>query len=297
MSVAVRLRDVHKRYGETRALDGLSFEIPSGVLLGFLGPNGAGKTTTFRTILGLARPDRGVIEVLGMRVGPETSRIVKRVGAIVEEPGLYGFLSGRDNLVVASDTLGFGHERIDELLAFVQLTDDAGRKVAGYSKGMRQRLALAAALLGDPEVLFLDEPLDGLDPAGQAVLRDQLRRLVDEHDKTIVMSTHDLGDVEHLADRVVVISRGRLVTEGSLSELTAGGDRVRVVVDDPDRARRLLAADGFTVDGEADEVWVAGTDGAGVIRTLANAGVYPSAVIPERRTLEEVFLGVTGEQP
>ncbi len=297
MSVAVRLRDVHKRYGETRALDGLSFEIPSGVLLGFLGPNGAGKTTTFRTILGLARPDRGVIEVLGMRVGPETSRIVKRVGAIVEEPGLYGFLSGRDNLVVASDTLGFGHERIDELLAFVQLTDDAGRKVAGYSKGMRQRLALAAALLGDPEVLFLDEPLDGLDPAGQAVLRDQLRRLVDEHDKTIVMSTHDLGDVEHLADRVVVISRGRLVTEGSLSELTAGGDRVRVVVDDPDRARRLLAADGFTVDGEADEVWVAGTDGAGVIRTLANAGVYPSAVIPERRTLEEVFLGITGEQP
>ncbi len=297
MSVAVRLRDVHKRYGETRALDGLSFEIPSGVLLGFLGPNGAGKTTTFRTILGLARPDRGVIEVLGMRVGPETSRIVKRVGAIVEEPGLYGFLSGRDNLVVASDTLGFGHERIDELLAFVQLTDDAGRKVAGYSKGMRQRLALAAALLGDPEVLFLDEPLDGLDPAGQAVLRDQLRRLVDEHDKTIVMSTHDLGDVEHLADRVVVISRGRLVTEGSLSELTAGGDRVRVVVDDPDRARRLLAADGFTVDGEADEVWVAGTDGAGVIRTLANAGVYPSAVIPERRTLEEVFLGITGERP
>lgn len=297
MSVAVRLRDVHKRYGETRALDGLSFEIPSGVLLGFLGPNGAGKTTTFRTILGLARPDRGVIEVLGMRVGPETSRIVKRVGAIVEEPGLYGFLSARDNLVVASDTLGFGHERIDELLAFVQLTDDAGRKVAGYSKGMRQRLALAAALLGDPEVLFLDEPLDGLDPAGQAVLRDQLRRLVDEHDKTIVMSTHDLGDVEHLADRVVVISRGRLVTEGSLSELTAGGDRVRVVVDDPDRARRLLAADGFTVDGEADEVWVAGTDGAGVIRTLANAGVYPSAVIPERRTLEEVFLGVTGERP
>ncbi len=297
MSVAVRLRDVHKRYGETRALDGLSFEIPSGVLLGFLGPNGAGKTTTFRTILGLARPDRGVIEVLGMRVGPETSRIVKRVGAIVEEPGLYGFLSGRDNLVVASDTLGFGHERIDELLAFVQLTDDAGRKVAGYSKGMRQRLALAAALLGDPEVLFLDEPLDGLDPAGQAVLRDQLRRLVDEHDKTIVMSTHDLGDVEHLADRVVVISRGRLVTEGSLSELTAGGDRVRVVVDDPDRARRLLAADGFTVDGEADEVWVAGTDGAGVIRTLANAGVYPSAVIPEGRTLEEVFLGVTGERP
>ncbi len=297
MSVAVRLRDVHKRYGETRALDGLSFEIPSGVLLGFLGPNGAGKTTTFRTILGLARPDRGVIEVLGMRVGPETSRIVKRVGAIVEEPGLYGFLSARDNLVVASDTRGFGHERIDELLAFVQLTDDAGRKVAGYSKGMRQRLALAAALLGDPEVLFLDEPLDGLDPAGQAVLRDQLRRLVDEHDKTIVMSTHDLGDVEHLADRVVVISRGRLVTEGSLSELTAGGDRVRVVVDDPDRARRLLAADGFTVDGEADEVWVAGTDGAGVIRTLANAGVYPSAVIPERRTLEEVFLGVTGERP
>ncbi len=295
VSVALALRDVHKRYGKTRALDGLSFEVPTGVLLGFLGPNGAGKTTTFRTILGLARPDRGVIEVLGMRVGPETNRIAKRVGAIVEEPGLYGFLSGRDNLVVAADTLGFGHGRIDGLLAFVELTGDADRKVAGYSKGMRQRLALAAALLGDPEMLFLDEPLDGLDPAGQSVLRDQLRRLVDEEGKTIVMSTHDLADVSQLADRVVVINRGKVVTEGTLEELTAGGDRVRVVVGAPDEARRVLAAAGFETDGAASEIWVTGSDGAGIVRALAEAGLYPSAVIPERRTLEEVFLRVTEE--
>lgn len=294
VSVAVHLHDVHKAYGQTRALDGLSFDVPAGVLLGFLGPNGAGKTTTFRTILGLARPDRGTIEVLGMRVGPDTPRIVKRVGAIVEEPGLYGFLTARDNLLVAADTLGFGYERIDELLDFVELADVAGRRVDGYSKGMRQRLALAAALLPDPEVLFLDEPLDGLDPAGQAILRDQLRILVDEHQKTIVMSTHDLADVEQLADAVVVIDHGRLVTTGTLEELTAGGERVRVVVEPAGEARRVLAGAGFEVDGGDGEIWVEGTDGAEVVRTLANEGLYPSAVIPERRTLEEVFLRITG---
>ncbi len=290
---AIRIRDVHKRYGAVHALDGLSFDVPAGVLLGFLGPNGAGKTTTFRTILGLARLDGGSIEVLGMRVGPDTNRIVKRVGAIVEEPGLYDYLSAVDNLRVAADTLGSGRDRIDDLLEFVELADVAGRKVGGYSKGMRQRLALAAALLGDPEVLFLDEPLDGLDPAGQAVLRDQLRTLVEQRGTTIVMSTHDLTDVEQLADRVVVIDRGRFVTEGTVAELTAGGERVRVVVEPRDEARRVLVEAGFVVDGSDSEMWVEGGDGAAVARALADADLYPSALIPERRSLEEVFLRLT----
>jgi len=292
-SSVVRVSNLHKRYGSTEALRGLDFEIPSGQLTGFLGPNGAGKTTTFRSILGLTRPDEGTVEVLGMDVPSGLPEIVKRIGVIVEEPGLIKALSGRVNLEIAADTLGFGHGRIDEQLDFVGLTADAHRKLGDYSKGMRQRLALAAAMLGDPELLILDEPLDGLDPAGQMAFRARLRALSSEG-KSVVVSSHDLADIEALADYVVVISQGRLVSQGPLEQLLGDG-RIRIVVDDRESAARVLRAKGMSAIVDDSGVFVEASDGSEVIRALADAVIYPSEVKPARDTLESVFLGITGD--
>jgi ABC-type multidrug transport system ATPase subunit len=288
----MRVVGLHKRYGRTHALRGLDFEIPSGQLTGFLGPNGAGKTTTFRAVLGLTKPNEGDIEVLGLSVPASLPEIVKKIGVIVEEPGLVKSLNGRTNLAVAADTLGFGHERIDELLEFVGLTADAHRKAGDYSKGMRQRLALAAAMLGDPELLILDEPLDGLDPAGQHAFRARLKDLANQG-KSVVVSSHDLADIEALADYVVVINDGLLVTEGPLETMLGAGS-IRVKTSDDLRAADILAAAGFEAQSDDGGVIVSSSEGAAIVEVLANAGVYPSEVRPERSTLETVFLGLTG---
>lgn len=291
--MGIRLDSVTKRYGSTVALDHLSFEFPEGRLTGFLGPNGAGKTTTFRVCLGLTRPQEGRVEVLGLQVGPDTPRIVKRVGAVVEEPGLHKTLDAIDNLRVAAMILGRGAGEIPALLEFVDLTRDARRKVETYSKGMRQRLALAIAMLGDPDVLFLDEPLDGLDPAGQVVFRDRLRALVDEHGKTVVVSSHDMSDVEQLADHVVVISRGKLVASGPLAEVLGTSDSFRVAVADPDQARTVLTAAGIESAVDGGGLLARASDGAIISRALAGAGIYPSALVPQAASLEQVFLELT----
>jgi ABC-2 type transport system ATP-binding protein len=291
-SPAIRVSGLHKRYGRTHALRGLDFEVPPGQLTGFLGPNGAGKTTTFRAILGLTNPDEGEIELLGLGIPAHLSEIVKRVGVIVEEPGLIKSLNGRTNLAVAADTLGFGHDRIGELLEFVGLIEDAGRKVGGYSKGMRQRLALAAAMLGDPDLLILDEPLDGLDPAGQHAFRARLRDLASQG-KSVVVSSHDLTDIEALADYVIVIDQGRLVTEGPLESML-GGASTRVRSGDGTRAQQILSAAGFEVTADELGLVVMSSEGAAIVEALARAGIYPDEVRPERSTLETVFLGLTG---
>ncbi len=289
---AIRVDGLVKSYGRIEALRGLDFEMPAGQVTGFLGPNGAGKTTTFRALLGLTRPNAGDIEVLGHQVPGQLPELTKKVGAIVEEPGLIKSLSGRANLEVAADTLGFGHVRIDELLEFVGLVADSRRAVGGYSKGMRQRLALAAALLGDPRLLILDEPLDGLDPAGQHAFRARLRDLAVEG-RTVVVSSHDLSDVEQLADYVVVIDQGRLVAQGPLEQLLGGG-LTRVVADDPEQAMEVLDAAGFHVTRDGATLLVDSSDGSGMVRALAAAGIFPGEVRPERSSLETVFLGITG---
>lgn len=289
---AIRVEGLVKSYGRIEALRGLDFEVPAGQVTGFLGPNGAGKTTTFRALLGLTRPNGGDVEVLGHRVPDQLPELIKSVGAIVEEPGLIKSLSGRANLEVAADTLGFGHDRIDELLEFVGLVADSRRAVGGYSKGMRQRLALAAALLGDPRLLILDEPLDGLDPAGQHAFRARLRDLAVEG-RTVVVSSHDLSDVEQLADYVVVIDQGRLVAQGPLEQLL-GGRATTVVADDIEEAMEVLGAAGFHATRDGAALLVDSSDGSGIVRALAAAGIFPGEVRPERSSLETVFLGITG---
>ena len=293
MPPAIVVDGLRKRYKRTVALDGLSFEVPAGALTGFLGPNGAGKTTTFRSLLGLTRPDAGRMEILGMKVGPDTPAIVKRLGAIVEEPGLVKGLNGRDNLRVAALTLGRGAERINEMLEFVGLTDAAGRRVDGYSKGMKQRLALGAALLGDPDLLFLDEPLDGLDPAGQAQIKLKLRELA-KQGKTVVVSSHNLSDVETLADHVVVINRGKLVSSGSLDALL-GRKGFRVVAEPLADASRVLTEAGLHNRQMDGALLVEADDGAAISRILATAGLYLSELVGQSASLESVFLELTSE--
>jgi ABC-2 type transport system ATP-binding protein len=290
---AIRVQGLVKRYKKTTALDGLEFQVPSGAITGFLGPNGAGKTTTFRSLLGLTRIDSGQIEVLGREMPGGLVEVTKKVGAIIEEPGLIRALSGRINLQVAADQLGFGHERIGELLEFVELQNDAGRKVDEYSKGMRQRLSLAAALIGDPELLLLDEPLDGLDPAGQRAFRARLRDIADGG-QTVVISSHDLADVEALADYVIVLDHGKLVTEGPL-EAMLSSPATKVIAADPTAAAEVLAAAGIATRVDGVALIVEEVDGSRIIELLAVAGIYPSEVSPERSSLESVFLGMTGE--
>ena len=291
----IEFAEVSKSFGKVQALDQLSFSMPAGRLTGFLGPNGAGKSTSFRALLGITRIDQGRISALGHDIGSDTAAFVKRVGAIVEDPGHHKALSGRDNMRVAAATLGRGEDHIDELLTLVGMADSAGRKVSGYSKGMRQRLGLAAALLGDPDLLVLDEPLDGLDPAGQVALKATLRNLVDEHGKTVVVSSHDLRDVEELADHVVVIEQGAFVTQGSTEELLDTDPQTRIEIADPPAAAEILVAGGFEVSRSDESLIVASTDGAAIVQLLADRGHYPSAVIPEQTSLERVFLNLTGE--
>lgn len=290
---AIVVDNVSKVYGKTTALDRMSLRFEAGALTGFLGPNGAGKTTTFRSILGLTRPQVGAITVLGMTVGRDTPAIVKRVGAVIEEPGLIGTLDGADNMAVAALTLGADRAEIPGLLDFVDLTDAADRTVTGYSKGMRQRLALAIAMLGDPDILILDEPLDGLDPAGQRALKERLRALVDEHHKTVIVSSHDLADVQELADQVVVIAGGRHVASGSMAEVLGSEEGLRLEVPDVGRAVEILQAAGFDPAEDTGGVVVSSQDGAAVNGALVEAGIYLSLLEPRRASLEKVFLDLT----
>lgn len=291
-SPAIEVVGLQKSYKKTHAVRGLDFVIPSGAITGFLGPNGAGKTTTFRALLGLTRFDSGDITILGENVPGDLLAVTKKVGAIIEEPGLIKALTGRVNMRVAADQLGFGHDKIDELLEFVELTGDAGRRLGDYSKGMRQRLALAAALLGDPELLLLDEPLDGLDPAGQKAFRSRLRSIADQG-RTVVVSSHDMADVEALADYVVVIDKGRLVSQGPIDDLLAGSG-TKIVVQSPDHAARVLRSE--NIESSVEDGWlvVDSEDGSRIVEILAREGIYPSEVTPARASLETFFLGATG---
>ncbi len=290
---AIAVEGLVKRYKRTTALDGLDCVMPTGAITGLLGPNGAGKTTLFRSLLGLTRANSGRIRVLDQDVPSGLVEVTKKIGAIIEEPGLIRALTGRVNLRVAADQLGFGHNRIEELLEFVGLQADAGRKIDEYSKGMRQRLALAGALIGDPQLLLLDEPLDGLDPAGQMAFRARLRDIADSG-RTVVVSSHDLADIEALADYVVVLNHGKLVTQGPLEEMLSGGS-TRVVTVNSEQARAVLTAAGLEVHADGGALIVDESDGSRVVEMLAGAGIYPSEVRPARSTLESVFLGMTGE--
>jgi ABC-2 type transport system ATP-binding protein len=297
---ALATHRLSKSYGDQMVVAELDLAVPKGTLYGFLGPNGAGKTTTIRMLLGLVKPSAGRAELLGaeVNVGASAAGVLDKVGALIEEPGLWPYLSGRSNLVCMARAGGKDERlsRIDEVLELVGLSEAGSKRVKAYSQGMRQRLGIALALLGHPEVLVLDEPTNGLDPPGMREIRGLLRRLADEG-VTVFVSSHLLFEVEAMCDRVGVLAAGRLIAEGTPAELRAPGEHLRIEVDDAARACGVLSRfRGVEVESEDHgslRVTLAdGLNPAEVNRMLVSAGVAVGALVPERRSLEEVFMAL-----
>jgi lantibiotic transport system ATP-binding protein len=296
---AIETRHLTRTYGEVRAVDDLDLEVPRGAVYAFLGPNGAGKTTTIRMLLGLIRPDRGEVRLLGQPLRSDTRRaILRQIGALVETPSLYPHLTGRENLRATRLLVGWPSESIDDVLRIVGLERDADRLVKDYSLGMRQRLGLALALLGNPRMLLLDEPTNGLDPAGIHEMRELIRRLAAEEGITVFVSSHLLGEVEQVATHVGIVGRGRLLFEGTLADLTGQRrERVVVEVDQPARALVVLRGHQWTVETMDQARLLVRVDRpeeiARIAAVLIDAGLALFRLCPERPTLEELFLDLT----
>jgi ABC-2 type transport system ATP-binding protein len=296
MDAAIETSGLSKRFRRRVAVQPIDLEVPRGSLFGYLGPNGAGKTTTIRMLLGLARPTKGGARVLGRDVPRGLAAVRKQIGSVLENPAFYPRLSARANLKILARTAGDAAAlgRIDELLDRVGLADRAGDKVRTYSHGMRQRLGLAAALLHDPELIVLDEPATALDPAGIRDVRAMLQALRGEG-RTLFISSHLLSEVEQICDQVAVVSKGRLMYQGSLTGLTTGAGRVHVEIDDPDAAERALRDLGWSVARDGAALYVDGVPAKEVSRALADRGLYAGGLAHEGRRLEDVFLELTEE--
>jgi ABC-2 type transport system ATP-binding protein len=292
-----------KRFGARVAVDSVELRVPRGSAFGYLGPNGAGKTTLIRMLLGLTPASSGTMNLLGQPVPAERARALARVGAIVEEPRFHGHLTGRENLqVIAAAREPEGHARIPGALARVGLSHRADERVKRYSLGMRQRLGVARSLLADPELLILDEPMNGLDPAGIHEFRDMIRGFVAEG-RTVLLSSHLLDEVEKICDEVAIVDRGRIVVQGSIADLAAGGEQTILVATNDDKQALTILSDHRAVESAAT-----GSDGirvtfhadlAGEVaaddlsRRIVLAGLAIRRFEPSRVSLEQRFLDIT----
>lgn len=305
-AAAIETRGLTKRYrGGSLAVDGLDLCVPAGSVFGFLGPNGSGKTTTIRMLLGLIDPTSGTARVLGRPMPAGARTVLPQVGALIEGPGLYGFLTGRDNLVrfdsadAAADPRT-RRARIEGALDRVGLASAAGKKAKAYSLGMKQRLGLAAALLGPRRLLVLDEPTNGLDPQGMREIRSLIRELAAEG-TTVFLSSHLLDEIEQVCTHVAVMARGRLLTQGPVAALAAGSRaRLAVTTPDPADAARILkehGVTGLTADGQrlTADAPLPGTDPAELNAALVRGGVRVRSFGVERASLEDAFVALTGE--
>ena len=297
---ALRAIALSKAYGTRLAVDQLNLEVDRSELFGFLGPNGAGKTTTIRMALGLIAPTSGSVEVLGLEVRSHRSQVLPRVGALVESPALYGYLSGRDNLRAVGDLLGGASEkRIDEVLEIVALKGRDRDKVRTYSMGMKQRLGLALALLNDPDILILDEPANGLDPAGIVEMRDLLRELAAQG-KTVFISSHVLSEVQQICTRVAIINHGKLIRVAPVHDLLKATGEFEVKVDATAAvlaalrlqpwARQARSEDGVLVTPAPDG------RGRNLIKFLVESGHTPDSVSERQTDLEDIFLRLTEDK-
>ena len=296
----IRTYDLTKRFKRITAVDGVSFSVNRGDVFGFLGPNGAGKTTTIAMLLGLVHPTAGSAEVLGCDIRRGLSEALRSVGAIVENPAFYPYMTGADNLLVLAHVVGGGAERqIPDLLQLVGLEGRGADKVGTYSQGMRQRLGLAAALLGEPELLILDEPTNGLDPAGMREMRLLIRHLADEEGKTVFLSSHLLHEVEQVCNRVLILNKGQVIAEGSVDELLSQAHGVEMRIDGAERAAAVLAnldwVQGTWHEGECLRVQAPPERAPDLVAALAAQGLFPFEVRPSTSTLESVFLELTND--
>jgi ABC-type multidrug transport system ATPase subunit len=289
--LVLETKDLTKRYGDRLAVDSVTMTVRRGEVYGFLGPNGAGKTTTLRMSLGLVHPTSGSARVLGRPAGD--SATIAQVGALIEGPGFFPYLSGRANLQVMARYRGLADSVVDEALERVDLGDRGRDKFKAYSLGMKQRLGVAAALMGDPELIMLDEPTNGLDPGGMADMRALILDLA-RGGQTVLLSSHLLAEVEEICDRVGVISRGRLLEESTVADLR-GGRRLRIVATPLDRA--LAVGMRFTesaeLAGNAVLLDLPDEQTPAVVRALVGDGLDVCEAVVTERTLEEVFFEMT----
>ncbi len=289
---AIVAEGLTKRYGKHAVVDGLSFVVGRGRVVGFLGPNGSGKTTTLRMLTGLVRPHGGSATVLARPLA-ELGAVARRIGTLVEAPGFYGGNSGRTNLRIHARLAGVSDQRVEAVLGQVGLLEHARKKVEKYSLGMRQRLGIANALLTDPELLILDEPMNGLDPAGTAALRELLISVA-HGGGTVFISSHQLGEIQAMCDEVVLINHGRLVQQGPVEGLTGRSARQLVVTPELERTAAVLAAAGLAASVERDCVIVVGAGhGERIGRALMAEQIPISALHEENETLEALFVELT----
>ena len=295
---AIQAEGLVKRYSGRAVLRGLNLHVPRGGVHGLLGPNGSGKTTSIRILLGLVRADGGEANILGEPVPRNLPRVIGRVGAIVESPRFSPRMSGRNNLVVLAESIGAPPRRVSEVLLEVGLDGDAERHFTTYSLGMKQRLAIAATLLKQPEVLIFDEPTNGLDPVGIHDIRTTMRGLADSG-RTVLVSSHILSEIEQIADSVSIVADGRVVAEGGIDEfLLESAPHVRIRLDRALEATDLLRSDGWRVEADESGLRVSSRDGrtpdaAGIAETLGRVGLWPRELVTEKRSLEQVFLHLT----
>ncbi|HVA88754.1 MAG TPA: ABC transporter ATP-binding protein, partial [Chloroflexota bacterium] len=278
---AIETTELTKSYGKMIAVNHLNLLVERGEIFGFLGPNGAGKTTTMRMLLGLVRPSSGTARVLGMSIDSDLPAILTRTGALIENPTFYPYLSGRDNLRAFARLGGIGEASIPALLDLVDLTKAASRPFSTYSLGMKQRLAVGAALLHRPDLLILDEPANGLDPAGIVEMRDLMKRLKGEG-HTVLISSHVLHEIEHICDRIAIMNRGKVVVQGRVSDLLGRGDALEVRVNSLDEAARVLGGAPWVreVTVQADRLVVSAplASAADLTKLLAGNGLYVSGL-------------------
>jgi len=296
-ALAIETQNLTKQYGSVKAVDSLSLRVNQGEIYGFLGPNGAGKTTTLRMLLGLIAPTSGSASLMGSK--PGTPQTLAKIGSMIETPTFYPFLSGYDNLRMLAAYTGVDYRRIGEVLEQVDLSPRANDPFHAYSLGMKQRLGVAAALLKNPPLLMLDEPTNGLDPAGMADMRQLIRQLGNEG-RTVLLSSHLMNEVEQVCDRVGVIARGKIVAEGTVSDLR-GDAALLVRVDQPDKAREVInsfqGVAGVEISGDSLRITArpdVEIDESQVNRRLVEAGIAVRELRSDRRSLESIFLTLTG---
>ncbi|MGE5603180.1 MAG: ATP-binding cassette domain-containing protein [Nitrososphaerales archaeon] len=291
-----------RRFGTVQALEGVNLHVPQGSIYGFLGPNGAGKTTTIRILLGLLRPQSGEVRLLGHPIPEERLRALRRVGTLVESPSLYPHLSGYENLELVRRMIDATPTQVQRALSIVGLDSprDAHRPVRGYSQGMRQRLGIAIALLPVPELLILDEPTNGLDPAGIREMRELIRRMPEQDGVTVFLSSHLLGEIEQLATHIGIIDRGHVIFEGVADELRASyQDAATLVTDRAREAQQLLLASGWASSYNGNghlTVRVNGQSDVAVLnRRLVESGIPVYGLHIAQPSLEDIFLALTGK--
>lgn len=295
--IIVQTNNLSKTFKKYKAVDGVDLRISKGDIYGFLGPNGAGKTTTIRMLLGLMKPSEGDIHIFGQTFDQNKLESLRRMGSLVESPSYYEHLSGRDNLEALRILLQAPKSRIDEVLEIVRLTKDAARPVKQYSLGMKQRLGIAASLLGNPELLVLDEPTNGLDPSGIQEMRELIKSMPRKYGITVMISSHLLSEMEQMATRVGIISKGKLIYQDSIEKLRNKAlPQIAMRVSHVAKAKSYLQNNGWTVSSDANHLLLENTsdrDVAEVVAYLAQKQIGVYRIGENRQSLEDIFLDLT----